>query len=285
MTKNLYSVLGVTKTATNEEIKKAFRDLAKKHHPDINKNENSERTFKEINEAYQILADEEKRLSYDQISGFSSGGRPYYDAFNIFGGIKYKPNLDIQAKIEITIKDLFNGFTGRLKYNRKVYKDRTYSQEECIQEFEIKKGSQNKDLQKIFNGRGNVDVSGSGQLRVVVKVNDAPPFFTRKINDIYTQMPLPLYMLFTEESVKVATLHGDKTIELKDILKSKDFIVVLVGCGLLKTIGGSTYGDHYVQFKIELPNEASEEEKFFYKNYKPKLENYPQYKTFTQNKE
>ena len=81
--KDYYAILGVSKTATPEEIKQAFRKLARKFHPDVNpKNKQAEARFKEVNEAYEVLSDADKRKKYDQFGqywkqageGFPSGG-------------------------------------------------------------------------------------------------------------------------------------------------------------------------------------------------------------------
>ena len=64
--RDYYEVLGVSKTATDEEIKRAFRKLAKQYHPDINKEPGAEEKFKEIGEAYAVLSDKQKRSQYDQ---------------------------------------------------------------------------------------------------------------------------------------------------------------------------------------------------------------------------
>ncbi|MDD4351583.1 MAG: molecular chaperone DnaJ [Candidatus Gracilibacteria bacterium] len=105
--RDYYEILGVAKAASDDEIKKAYRKLSKQHHPDVNKEKGAEAKFKEINEAYQVLSDKQKRTAYDQFghagaqgfngagggaqgfdfSGFDFGGGGFGDIFeNFFGG-------------------------------------------------------------------------------------------------------------------------------------------------------------------------------------------------------
>ena len=82
--KDYYEVLGVAKTASEEEIKRAFRKLAKQYHPDVNKEAGAEEKFKEIGEAYAILSDPEKRRQYDQFghAAFEGGAGGGFGGFS-----------------------------------------------------------------------------------------------------------------------------------------------------------------------------------------------------------
>lgn len=147
--KDYYEVLGVEKTASEEEIKKAFRKLAKKYHPDMNSGDKeAENKFKEINEAYEIVGDKEKRAKYDQFGhtafdpngfggngfgdfsgGFSGFGDIFETIFGGEGGFGFSTSRrarntgpqrgnDIKAEIEISFEDAAFGIKKDIRINR-----------------------------------------------------------------------------------------------------------------------------------------------------------------------
>lgn len=112
--KDYYETLGLKKDATQDKIKKAYKKLAMKHHPDRNEgNAQSEETFKEINKAYEILSDPEKKAMYDQHghAAFDSGGRqqPHPGHENPFSFDRHQRGNDIQYNLEITLEQAAAG--------------------------------------------------------------------------------------------------------------------------------------------------------------------------------
>ncbi|MHC5251768.1 molecular chaperone DnaJ [Listeria kieliensis] len=144
--RDYYDVLGVSKSATADEIKKAYRKLSKKYHPDINKEEGADEKFKEISEAYEVLSDENKRAQYDQYGhvdpnqgfgggaggfggGFSSAGgfSGFEDIFDTFfgggGGRQRDPNAprqgnDLQYTMQLKFKEAVFGTETEIEIPR-----------------------------------------------------------------------------------------------------------------------------------------------------------------------
>lgn len=139
MSKDYYKILEVDRNASPDEIKKSYRKLALKFHPDKNPdNKEAEEKFKDISEAYEILSDSEKKLQYDtygSVGGnqnFSGGASPFDDLFSQFGDIfgsfggrrsnqpRQKRGSDLRVKVSITLHDILFGSTKKIKYNRDV---------------------------------------------------------------------------------------------------------------------------------------------------------------------
>lgn len=136
MAKDYYKILGVENKASSDEIKKAYRKLALKYHPDKNSDPDAESKFKEFSEAYEVLSNDEKRSHYDRFgsdgpsmgnNGF--GGINMEDIFSSFGDIfgnggrreqRQKKGSDLRIKVSITLHDIIFGVNKKLKYNRNV---------------------------------------------------------------------------------------------------------------------------------------------------------------------
>lgn len=102
-----YNVLGLSRTATQEEIKKAYRSLAKKYHPDLNKSPESEEKFKNVNAAYEVLGDQEKRRQYDHggqniFGGFGGFGTHHFDMNDIMRGFGFNGTQSKKANVKKT---------------------------------------------------------------------------------------------------------------------------------------------------------------------------------------
>tara|TARA_R110000772_G_scaffold2410_4_gene8574 strand:+ start:50398 stop:51444 length:1047 start_codon:yes stop_codon:yes gene_type:complete len=133
MGKDYYSILGVDKNATSDEIKKAYRKLSKQHHPDVADNKDSDDVvFKDISEAYSILSNKDKKNSYDNKGkdfGFDDlfGGRGGFGGFDfgdIFGGRRstqrqHRPGSDIKISVGLSLDEVETGTTKTIKYKRK----------------------------------------------------------------------------------------------------------------------------------------------------------------------
>lgn len=150
-----YDILGVSKSASSDEIKKAYKKLAKQYHPDLNKEPHAEAKFKEIGEAYQVLSDEQKRAAYDRFGhaafdpasgagqgGFGGFGNAYsgfgdagfggfsdpFDIFEQFLGGGFRSNTqtsrrrgtDLEARVELTFDEAVHGAEKTLRYSRYV---------------------------------------------------------------------------------------------------------------------------------------------------------------------
>ena len=143
MAKDLYEILGVDKNATDDQIKKAFRKKAREYHPDVNKDPDAEERFKEINEAYDVLSDSQKRAQYDRFgtipgaAGGGYGGQGYVDFEDIFGGFGMgdifssffngqasgrssvrKEGRDMGVGLRLTLQEVATGCKKEIVYDR-----------------------------------------------------------------------------------------------------------------------------------------------------------------------
>lgn len=125
--KDYYSILGLDRNASEQDIKNAFRNLSKKYHPDVNKSPDAETKFKEVNEAYQVLSDPEKKQQYDMFGTADGNGNfdPFedFDPFGMFRNAGRQQEVkergtDLRITVNITMKEAYEGVHKKIKIKK-----------------------------------------------------------------------------------------------------------------------------------------------------------------------
>lgn len=274
--KDYYKILGVPKTASKEEIKKAYRKLAQQHHPDANKGDAAaESRFKEISEAHAILSNDEKRAEYDQIRQFiDSGGRRFYNAPG--GGGNVRVNIgDLfgdQTGADSVFEDLLGGFGFRPQGPRRGQDAETnirLSFGDAIQgtTVSIPQGGKVKippgvgDGARIkVAGRGSPGPNGGprGDLYVRVEVEEHPIFGRGKDGDLIVNLPVTFTEAALGAKVEVPTIDGSVTVKVPAGTPNGKTLRVR-GRGAPKPRGG--HGDLLVRVLVQVPEKLSRQEK------------------------
>jgi len=291
-----YKILGVDKKASEKEIKKAYRKLARKLHPDLNPDDKeSEKKFKQINEAYEVLGNKENREKYDKYGehwehadeiekqraqqqqyqqAHGGGGFNDFSGFGGFGGGGYD---------ETDFSDFFQSmFGGRarsagrrnVKYKgqdlhaalqlnlRDVYKTQKQTVEVNGKKirFTIPAGVQDGQTIRI-KGMGGPGVNGGpkGDLYIKFKINEDPQF-KRVENDLYTKHDLDLYTAVLGGETMIDTLDGKVKLKVKPGTQCGTK-VRLKGKGFPIYKQEGKFGDLYVTYNVKIPKDLNPKEK------------------------
>jgi curved DNA-binding protein len=269
MAKSLYETLGLSENANASEIKKAYRKLARKYHPDVNKDPQAEEKFKEINAAYEVLSNPEKKQQYDQYGDSMFGGQNFHDfargqgsnvdldeilrqmfggaggfgrggfsqgGFGGFGGFS-QPDLDTNAQITIPFDVAVLGGKQFINLNS--------------ESFDIKVPEGIEDGQKIrAKGKGKSYQGQRGDL--IIKINIASnPDYERNGDTLIKTFDLPLKTALFGGKVEVKTIHKDITLKVPQNTKQNQRFRVKE-LGVLNRKSG-VKGDLYLKANIVLP--------------------------------
>jgi curved DNA-binding protein len=290
--KDYYKVLGVDKNASEKDIKHAFRRLARQHHPDVNPDEpQAEERFKEINEAYEVLSDPEKRRKYDQLGADwqrwqRTGGNPGdYDWSRWAGGqgnVRYGTTQDFEdlfggdSPFSDFFSQIFGGAGGGVRpggreYQVRAQRGRDYEQPVEISLQEAYQGTGRvlqKEGQRLevkipagartgtrvrMGGQGGQGSSGAQAGDLYLRVTVVPdPRFERKGDDLHVTVPTSLYTLVLGGEVRVPTLGGEVVLTVPAGTQSGRTFR-LRGKGMPHLRQPSQYGDLYARIEARLP--------------------------------
>jgi len=297
--KDYYKILGVEKTATKDEISKAFRKLALKYHPDKNPNNKAaEEKFKEITEAHEVLSDPEKRKKYDALGSnwrqYQTSGGGFEDFFSQYGGGRRGRTTH---EFSGDFGDLFGGASGFSDFfdnifghggNRGSKFYGSQQRKEKGQDFEatlyvsledayngiskevlingkklrIKINPGTRDGDKLrLKDQGGASRSGKviGDLYLTIKI-ESHPFYEIDNDDLYYDLTIDLYAAVLGGKKKIKLING-KTINL-DIPKGtdNDTIFRIGNFGLSKPGNASDRGNLFVRIKVDIPKNLSQKE-------------------------
>lgn len=288
--RDYYDILGVSKSASSDEIKSAYRRLARKHHPDVDKSAGAAEKFKEISEAYQVLSDPQKKGAYDQFghSAFdrtAGFGGPFGSAQGApFGAGGWKtytwstgeagPNIQFdfggfEDPFEL-FEQIFGGGFGAAMRRRPTYQ-MNLSFDESIhgvtKEIEIEQRNQQGRLVrqrmkiKVPAGVDNGTKMRFGDLDIVFNIGRNPQFL-REGADIFSEITVSIPQLVLGDIFEVNTVQGKVKVRVPPGTQPGS-LVKLKGKGAPR-LGGSGHGDHYVRVNLEIPKNPSREERRLY---------------------
>ncbi len=269
MSKSLYETLGVAQSATEAEIKKAYRKLARQFHPDINKEADAEEKFKEVNAAYEILSDKKKRAQYDQYGDSMFGGQNFHDFAssrggnvdldeilrNMFGGgggfggfsggsrggfsggFQQEPNLDIESNVTIPFVVSILGGSHSVAVNG--------------ERFDIKIPAGVKSGEKLrVRGKGHAQGGRAGDLFLKINVATSSEY-ERDGDNLIKTIDVPLHAALFGDKISVQTLEKEIKLKIPQNTKNtQSFRVKEMGVLNRKT---GTRGDLFLKANIVLP--------------------------------
>lgn len=277
--KDYYKVMGVSPQATEQDIKLAYRRLARKYHPDVSKEKDAEMHFKEVGEAYEVLRDPQKRKVYDDYmrdrahqqehrasshryttSDAQGQDQSPYDFFeSLFGGRpfqeQYRPNLDLHGTIQISLEEAVNGAVKDIQLPNNLS---TGSASQTLR-VKIPAGVQSgQQIRLSGQGATGSQAHERGDLYLTIQINKHPVYDVLG-NDIYVTLPVTPWEAALGSTIAVPTLAGKVELKIPEGSQGGQKL-------RLKKRGlpGAEPGDQYVILKIVTPKPTTDAAKALY---------------------
>ncbi|KAF5946584.1 hypothetical protein HYC85_016812 [Camellia sinensis] len=262
-----YDTLGVNKNATASEIKKAYYGLAKQLHPDTNKDDpEAEKKFQEVQKAYEVLKDEEKRAQYDQlghetyesnVNGGGMGGGQWGPDFNPFTDIFNTDNINkVTGPFRVQVTCSYCHGTGKIVKNfcKSCNGEKIVRGPKTVK-LDIMPGVDDNETMKVYrSGGADPDGNQPGDLYATIKVRE-DPVFRREGPDIHVDAVLSITQAILGGTIQVPTLMGDVVLKVRPGTQPGQK-VVLKKKGI-KTRNSYSFGDQYVHFNVSIPANLS----------------------------
>jgi len=299
--KDYYQILGLERGASADDVKKAYRKLARKFHPDVSKEKDAEAKFKEVNEAYQTLSDDEKRAAYDQLGrhrpgeefrpppdwgerfgGAGAGGTRFedFDLSDLFeqfgmrgaragggpssgGGRTFSmPGQDYEVVANLSLEDAARGTEVSLEtVATEVADDGTLRRVPRTVRIRVPKGATDGQRLRVA-GKGGPGIGGGAPGDLYLDIRLQPHALFRPVDhDLYVEVPIAPWEAVLGGEVEVPTLDGRVKVNVRPGSRAGQKLR-LGGKGLPKAGGG--HGDLYCVLQVVTPTVLSEREKALY---------------------
>ncbi len=296
-----YRILDVPRDADDSTIKQAYRKLARKYHPDVNKDVGAEDKFKEVNEAYEVLKDSDKRQAYDRFGpdwkhgqqfhdagfggfrgGYSQGGfssGDFSDFFESIFGSGYQQSTespfrqqkqrgaDQQLKLDITLEEAYEGGAKTIQFARGAG-----STEMKKLKINIPRGISSGQRIRLAR-QGTASRNGGEPGDLYLEMNLLPhPLFRIEERDVVLRLPITPWEAAEGATLKVPTLGGDVELKIKPGIQSGTRMR-LKGKGMPRSdASGAETGDQFVEILIQTPPADDADAREFYREMKARFD-------------